>query len=289
MNFQQLPNHDDRAARLKRALIPKLEHGALLAADYQAMEFRVFGYYCAAQPSIKDFSICNEFKRGEDPYTNTGKMILGREPTKEERNTYKKATLALLYNGSWRTILAQGLADTEEGAQDIVDELHRARPQIAKLTKCVQRVMKERGYITTLWGRQYTGRTHNRKTGRFIAPERRPMVNGLIQGSSSDIMKDAAINIADFLDKGLYDSHNVLSIHDEMLLDCVVEEIPSIVENLPRLMGNERVEKYVPLGIDVAIALPTWADEVPYDMGEASVVPDTLTGPGSPDGPLPWE
>lgn len=102
------------------------------------------------------------------------------------------------------------------------------------------------------------------------------MVNGLIQGSGSDIIKDACLNIADFLDKGLYESHNVLSIHDEQLLDCYEPEIPSIVENLPRLMGNERVEKYVPLGIDIAIARPTWADEREYTIG-------------SQDGLLPWE
>lgn len=280
MNFQQLPNHDGRAGRLKRGILPKLD--ALLAADYMAMEFRIFGFYCAAQPTIKDFSICNEFKRGEDPYTNTGRMILGRDPSKEERNVYKRATLALLYNGSWRTILAQGLADTEDEAQDIVDELHRARPQIAKLTKCVQRVMKDRGYVTTLWGRQYTGRTHTKakpgKPSRFIKPERRPMVNGLIQGSGSDIIKDACLNIADFLDKGLYESHNVLSIHDEQLLDCKLEEVPSIVANLPRLMGNEKVETYVPLGIDIAIAAPTWADETEY------VIPLPPE-----DDPLPWE
>lgn len=289
MNFQQLPNHDERAGRLKRGITSKFDHGALLAADYQAMEFRIFGFYCAAQPTIKDFSICDEFKRGEDPYTNTGRMILGREPTKDERNTYKRATLSLLYNGSWRTILNQGLASTEDEAQVIVDELHRARPQIDKLTRCVQRVMKDRGYVTTLWGRQYTGRTHNKKTGRFIAPERRPMVNGLIQGSSSDIMKDAILNIADFFDRGLYESHNVLTIHDEVLMDCVAEEVPSIVENLPRLMGNELVERYVPLGIDVAIANPSWADEIPYRVDESSVEDLILSSPGSPDGPLPWE
>jgi DNA polymerase-1 len=279
MNWQNQPNHDDRARRLKRCIVPKLD--ALIFADYMAMEFRIFGYYCAAQPTIKDFSIVNEFKRDEDPYTNTGKMILGREPTKEERNTYKRATLSLLYNGSWRTILNQGLAKTEDEAQDIVDELHKARPQIAKLTMCVQRVMKDRGYVTTLWGRQSAGRTHAKKTGKFIAPERRPMVNYLIQGSASDIMKDAILNIADFLDRGLYDSHNVLTIHDEIGLDCAEGEIPSIVENLPRLMSNARVAEYLPLGVDIEIARTSWADTEPY------VLPEPVLA-GVED-KLPWE
>lgn len=274
MNLQNLPAHDDRAARLKRGISPKLD--AFLFADYMAMEFRIFGFYVAAQPSIRDYSIVDEFKRGEDPYTNTGKLILGREPTKDERNTYKRATLSLLYNGSWRTILNQGLATTEDEAQDIVDEIHKARPQINKLNQCVQRVMKDRGYVTTLWGRQSPGRTHN-KAGRFISPERRPMVNYLIQGSASDIMKDAILNVADFLNRGLYDSHCVLTIHDEIGLDCSEAEIPTIVENLPRLMSNARVAEYLPLDVDIEIARGSWSNAKPYET------------PGSPDGPLPWE
>lgn len=240
------------------------------------MEFRVFGYYVAAQPSIRDFAIVDEFKRGEDPYTNTGKLILGREPSKDERNTYKRATLSLLYNGSWRTILNQGLANTEDEAQDIVDEIHKARPQINKLNQCVQRIMRDRGYVTTLWGRQSSGKTHN-KAGRFISPERRPMVNYLIQGSASDIMKDAILNVSEFLHKGLYDSHCVLTIHDEIGLDCTEAEIPMIIENLPRLMSNERVASYLPLGVDIEVARGSWANSRPWEPE-----PDKY-------GDLPWE
>lgn len=244
--------------------------------DYQAMEFRVFAYYVAAQRTIKDFTIIEEFKRGEDPYTNTARLILGRDPTPDERSTYKRAALSLLYNGSWRTILNQGLATSESGAQDIVDEIHRARPQIDKLTKCVQRIMLERGYVTTLWGRQLSGRTHT-KEGRFIAPDRRPMVNQVIQGSSSEIMKDGMLNIADFLDKGLYDSHLVLTLHDENILDCSDSELPSIVENLPRLMSNERVAEYLPLSVDIEVARGSWANSRPWESN-----PDKY-------GDLPWE
>jgi DNA polymerase-1 len=284
MNWQNSPAHDERSQRFRECVGAKLD--ALLAADYQGMEWRIFAYYCAAQPTIADYSLVKEILRGEDPYTNTGKLVLGRDPTKEERGTYKRAALSMLYNGDWPTILKQGLATSDSEAKDIVQEIHGARPQIAKLKKCVERVMKDRGYITTLWGRQSAGRTHNLKTGRFIKPERRPMVNYLIQGSASDIMKDAILNIADFLDKGLYVSHNVLTIHDEILLDCVEDEIPGIVQNLQPLMTNARVEEYVPLGIDIAIARGSWADEVPLEVYEA---PRNLSMLSEEESDLPWD
>jgi DNA polymerase-1 len=142
------------------------------------------------------------------------------------------------------------------------------------LTQMVKRVMEDRGHVKTVWGRQLTGDLN-------LPMWKRPMVNYLIQGSSADILKDGLINIYQFLQDGMYESHLVMQIHDEVIIDAVDEEIESIVENLPRLMGNEWIEKFVPLGIDIEIARPSWAEE-PYLQQEPVLS-------GSPDGPLPWE
>jgi DNA polymerase-1 len=284
MNWQNLPNHDDRAQRLKHCIIPKLD--AFIFADYKAMEWVIFAMYCAYQPTIKDMTLVKEILAGKDPYNVTGEMILGRTPTKEERNVYKRGTLSMLYNGTEHTIYEQGLADSLDEAKDIVAAIHEARPQIAKLKKTTERVMKDRGYVKTLWGRQSPGKTHT-KEGKPIPVWRRPMVNYLIQGSASDIMKDALLNIDEFLTRGLYSSHLVLTIHDEVGLDCHEAEIESLTEALPGLMGNATVEKYLPLGLDIAIARESWAAEEDYTRLSTSDTP--LDEPGSPDGPLPWE
>jgi len=52
-------------------------------------------------------------------------------------------------------------------------------------------------------------------------------------------------------------------------------------------MGNATVEKYLPLGLDIAIARESWAAEEDYTRLSTSDTP--LDEPGSPDGPLPWE
>lgn len=295
VNWQNWPNHDERAERLKYCIVPKLD--SFLFADYKAMEWVIFATYCAAQPTIADYTLVNEILAGKDPYNVTGELILGRVPTKDERTVYKRATLSMLYNGTEHTIYEQGLADSLDEAKDIVTAIHQARPQIAKLKKTTDRVMKDRGYVKTLWGRQSPGKTHN-KDGKPIPPWRRPMVNYLIQGSASDIMKDALLDIDEFLTKGLYASHLVLTIHDEVGLDCQEDEIPSIVEALPQLMGNSFVEKYLPLGLDIAIARESWADEKEYEPlikkgYEPGVAVDGAV-PGSPnwssvDGPCPWD
>ncbi len=277
MNFQNLPNHDDRAGRLKKAIVPKLD--AFLFADFKAMEFRIAAYLLAAQPTLKDFAFIREIERGEDPHENTARMIYGREPTKTERDRAKTTMFSMLYSGTWRTILRQGVVQTPEEAQSFVTEFHRARPQIGKLNACVKRVMEERGFVRTLWGRKLTGNPE-------MPLWKRPMVNYLIQGTGAEIMKDALINTGEFLNRGLYDSHLVLTIHDELILDCSEAEIPSIVDNLPQLMSNEKIAKFLPLGIDVAIGRTSWADEEEYKPEPAR----ELVAAGDMNGqPLSWE
>lgn len=255
--------------------MPKNVNGAFLCADYEAMEFRVAAAYLAAQPTVKDFTWANEIIAGDDPHMTTAKMILkGKDATKADRDRAKTALFSQLYNGTWRTIQRQGLAPDAESAQDFCNALHKARPQIGMLTSMVKRIMEERGHVKTVWGRQLTGDLD-------MPLWKRPMVNYLIQGSSADILKDGLIRSYDFLNDGMYESHLVMQIHDEVIIDAVEEEIPSIVENLPRLMGNEWIEKYVPLGIDIEIASPSWADQRPYtnDKQYAAVSEE----------PLPWE
>jgi DNA polymerase-1 len=280
VNFQNLPARDERAGRLKRAFVPKCENGAFICADYEAMEFRVAAAYLAAQPTVKDFTWVEEILSGDDPHMTTAHMIrkllrIKEEPTKKDRDRAKTALFSQLYNGTWRTIQNQGLAPDAESAQEFCNALHKARPQIAMLTQMVKRVMEDRGHVKTVWGRQLTGDLN-------LPMWKRPMVNYLIQGSSADILKDGLINIYQFLQDGMYESHLVMQIHDEVIIDAVDEEIESIVENLPRLMGNEWIEKFVPLGIDIEIARPSWADQEPYLQQEPVLS-------GSPDGPLPWE
>lgn len=282
MNFQNLPARDARAGRLKRAFVPKCENGAFICADYEAMEYHVAAVYLAAQPTVKDFTWLKEIESGSDPHMTTAHMIrkllkIKEEPGKVERDRAKTALFSQLYNGTWRTIQNQGLAPDAESAQEFCNALHKSRPQIAMLTQMVKRVMEERGHVKTIWGRQLTGHPD-------LPMWKRPMVNYLIQGSSADILKDGLINVYDFLQAGMYESHLVMQIHDEVIIDAVEDEIESIVDNLPRLMGNEWINKYLPLGVDIEIARPSWADQEPYFLEKPVPVLS-----GSPDGPLPWE
>lgn len=300
-NWQNLPNYDDRAKRLKSCILPKLD--ALLCVDYEAMEFRVAAFYLQAQPTINDTAFADEIKAGGDPHIKTAQIINKRdEVTKAERDKAKRCMFSLLYSGSGKTIFDQGLVDSLHEGYVFVEQFHRARPQIKMLERSVLRTAKRRqaeegvAYVKSLWGRKLSGDTRFPLTrwvwspaaGEKIEILARPLVNYLIQGSSSDLMKDAIIRVSQFLRDGLYESHIVLTIHDEIILDCREDEIASIAAALPGLMGNAQVEEILPLSVEIEIARPTWADQGPYETATAVSEPGDGAISGSKTD-LPWE
>lgn len=306
-NWQNLPSHDDRAIRLKSCIKPKLD--AFLCVDYEAMEFRVAAFYLEAQPTIANSAFADEIKSGQDPHVNTARMIAkvqGQDPeavAKPQRDRAKRTMFSLLYSGSGKTIWEQGIVPTLEEAYQFVADFHRARPQIKMLERATMRAAKRRqaeegvAYVKSLWGRKLSGDTRFPLTrwvwspaaGEKVEILARPLVNYLIQGSSSDLMKDAIIRVAQFLRDGMFESHIVLTIHDEIILDCREDEIPAIARALPGLMGNAQVEEVLPLSVEIEIARPTWADQGPYEIPTEGDSEPVLSGAGSPDGPLPWE
>lgn len=305
-NWQNLPSHDDRATRLKSCIRPKLD--AFLCVDYEAMEFRVAAFYLEAQPTIANTAFADEIKSGQDPHINTARMVAkvrGEDAdavTKSERDRAKRVMFSLLYSGGGKTIFDQGIVPTLDEAYAFVDDFHKVRPQIKMLERATMRAAKRRqaeegvGYVKSLWGRKLSGDTRfpltrwvwNPREQEKVEILARPLVNYLIQGSSSDLMKDAIIRVAQFLRDGMFESHIVLTIHDEIILDCREDEIPAIARALPGLMGNEQIETVLPLSVDIEVASPTWADQKPYVIPAGDSEP-VLSGAGSPDGPLPWE
>ena len=77
-------------------------------------------------------------------------------------------------------------------------------------------------------------------------------------------MKDALIKVGQFCDDRMLRSHLVLTIHDELILDTDYDELPLLVENLPRLMGNEKIAQVLPMDIDIEIAHESWAEVEEY-------------------------
>ena len=95
---------------------------------------------------------------------------------------------------------------------------------------------KEKGYVTTLFGRKRP--IPELKSSNFMQRSfgERVAMNSPIQGTAADIMKIAMIGVNESLRKEKLRSRIVLQVHDELLIETFAEEEEKVREILEREM-----------------------------------------------------
>ena len=249
MNFQNVPRSDKV---VKRAFVPKLD--AFCFFDYKQIEPRLLAYYMYHNG---DTLLRDRLVSGADTYTAIVEQYYGRtDITEEERQTGKVLFLSLMYGGGLPTMFRQ-FPDMPRGwHRQTLNQFHDAWPGIRKLQHMIDVVMEERGYIKTLWGRHLrTAESHKR-------------LNALIQGGAADLMKYALQETA----TGLvgWKSHIVNVVHDEIIIDAALDEVPALMENVPKWMDYTPISQDVPILVDREWSTDSWADKESYM--EVSVV-----------------
>ena len=244
MNVQNIPRSQKD---VKRGFVPKLD--AFLFFDYKAIEVRLLAYYLAR--AINDHSLANEINAGSDPHAITAQGLYGKpEVTDEERQVGKTLNFSIIYGGGTPTIMRQLGVDFKE-ARRLLKAYHETRPGIKKLNEQIDKTIKARKYITNLYGR------------RLHVEESHKALNALIQGSAADLMRDAVVRVHNHLNQH-YSTHIVNIVHDEIILDADRNEIVTLVNTIPTLMGNKTVEQFVNIETDCEISFTNWADKEEY-------------------------
>ena len=243
MNFQNLPRDD---TSVKKAIVPKLD--VLLFADYSQIELRFLAYYAAL---LGDRGMLDVFLEGRDIHSEStiGALRLTREPTDKERQVGKTLNYSMTYAGGTPTLMRQ-LGVTYEEARDIREAFHEKWPGIRIVENALEVRMMERGYIETLWGRQ-------------LHPEQeRLYLNTLLQGNAADLLRSAAVKVHRHL--GDKRSHIVDLVHDEIVYDVTLDELPDLSMNVPILMSDPRVAEVIPVEVDLGISYTNWGGKEKY-------------------------
>jgi DNA polymerase-1 len=233
---------------VKRAFKPKLD--AFLFFDYKAIEVRLLGYYLAA--AIGDHSLATEINNGSDPHTITAQGLYDKPVvTEEERQVGKTLNFSIIYGGGTKTIMMQ-LGVPFKEARRLLYAYHQTRPGIKVLNEQIAETLNSKGYISNLYGRRLHVDTEHKA------------LNALIQGSAADLMRDSVVKVDKHL-SSKYASHIVNIVHDEIVIDADKNEVNEIVTQIPSLMGNKTVSKYVSIGTDCEISYTNWAEKKEYN------------------------
>ena len=244
MNVQNIPRSQKD---VKRAFVPQLQY--YVFCDYQAVEVRLLAFYLAI--GIGDTSLVHEIKAGLDPHAETAKGLFGTDKiTDEQRQIGKTLNFSIIYGGGSKTIMAQ-LEVSYLEAKKLLKNYHDTRPGINRLRDSIARTLDARGYIISSHGR------------RLHVQDSHKALNALIQGSAADIMREAVVKVDSFLEP--YGSYIVNIIHDEIMLDVSLEELDLVCYNVPKLMISEKINKIVPLEVDVEYSTTNWAEKEEYE------------------------
>ena len=125
----------------------------------------------------------------------------------------------------------------------------------AFLDQCVASA-KQNGYISTMFGRRRYIPELFAKNNNVVAFATRAAMNMPMQGSASDIIKKAMIKIdQEMTERGLK-SLMVLQIHDELVFDCVADEVEILSEIVKRHMENAvKLAVKLEVNLDINVTL----------------------------------
>lgn len=257
MNFQNMPRSDPL---VKTAFLPKLD--AFIAFDYKQIEPRLLAYFLHV--TLGDSSLAKHISSGEDPYTVIVEGFYGRKDlTEKERQVGKHLFMSQMNGGGVPTIMKQLGVEYQE-AKNLNTQFHRSWPGVRMIQDMINERVKERGYITTFAGRHLVPVTEH------------AAIPTLIQGTGADIMRQALVNVHEWLEGSLMASHLVLNTHDDMVIDSVVEELPILAKTVPPMMTDyPEINEVVPILADIEYSTTNLAEKTHYEEDNERVLERT--------------
>lgn len=262
-NLQNIPIRTEEGKKIREAFIAP-DGYKLVACDYSQIELRVIASLA------NDKTMIEAFKRGEDIHKRTAANIHDipfEEVTKEQRYAAKAINFGIIYGqGPW------GLSQTAKiplgEAKDFIEKYFEKHQPIVKYLEKMKQQARDKGYVTTLFGRKRYIPEINSTVGVVRAQAERIAINMPIQGTAADVLKIAMIDLYEQVTTKY--SHDevkmILTVHDELVFevrDDKVDEVAKLVKD--RMEHPKGFELKVPIHVDTEVG-QNWGDVEEIDI-----------------------
>ena len=252
-NLQNIPVRSDEGKELRK-LFAASEGNVLLDADYSQIELRLLAHFSGCKELIKAYN------DDLDIHAITASQVFGvplESVTKEMRRNAKAVNFGIIY-GISSFGLGKDLGISARQAQEYIDRYFVSYSSVQDYMNQNVESAKEKGYTITLLGRRRV--INELKSSNFNVRSfgERAAMNMPLQGSSADIIKLAMLGVSRRLREGGYKAKLVLQVHDELLIDCPIDEQAVVSKILKEEMENA-VSLSVPLTVEVGVG-KTWFD-----------------------------
>lgn len=244
-NLQNIPMRSEYGRLIRKAFLPE-DDSVILSADYSQIELRVFAHLSG----VKD--LIEAFKNNEDIHTKTA-MDIFKVPslgvTKNMRRQAKAVNFGILY-GISSYGLSEDLGIPVKEAKEFINKYFETYPGVRDyMNKEIADATKD-GYVKTIMNRKRIIEELNSSNYNVRSMGERMALNTPIQGSASDILKKAMVEIYDVFEKNNMKSKMLLQVHDELIFNVYNDEIDRVKKIVHDIMTNV-FELSVPLEVDI--------------------------------------
>jgi DNA polymerase-1 len=244
-NLQNVPVRTAEGRGIRKAFVP--EPGwVLVSCDYSQIELRILAHMAKDEPLLE------AFRRDRDIHRATAAQVFDvaeADVTSEQRGQAKTINYAVLY-GMGAVNLGKSLGIPTREASGFIEAYFRRYPGVAGFVDEMQGKARRDLYVETLLGRRRPIPEIASADHRTRAFGERIAVNTPIQGTAADIMKLAMIGAQAALDAEGLESALLLTVHDELVLECPEGEREAAT-GLVRERMERAMELTVPLKVDV--------------------------------------
>ena len=250
-NLQNIPIRTAEGRRVRRAFTAP-QGSVIVSADYSQIELRIMAHLSG------DKTLITAFQNGEDVHRRTAAEVFGTAPenvSSQQRRYAKTINFGLIY-GMGQYGLAKSLGIDNISAKNFIDRYFARYPGVAEYMQRTKEQAAAQGFVETLFGRRlYLPDIHNKNANARAGAER-AAINAPMQGTASDLIKRAMIDVSRWLVSDGLKSKLIMQVHDELVLEVPEAELDLVKEKLPQIMAKvDEGMLNVPLVAEVGVGM----------------------------------
>jgi DNA polymerase I-like protein with 3'-5' exonuclease and polymerase domains len=236
-NVQNIFKHDDDLMVFRKIIIPR-KGRVLLEVDYAGCEVRVI---CM---SSDDAKLLQEIVDKIDTHRKWSARLYQKDPkiiTKKERFESKNNFVFASFYGSEPEPIAKNMGLNEDHVTHVQDDFWDDYCDVKVWQNRMIAFHQKYGYTPGVSGIRRWGPLDVNK-----------ILNTPIQGPAFHLLLDGLVRIDDEMVRRKMESFPISEVHDSILFDAVISEIPDIYELVTRILTSKRFvwQKDVPLEVE---------------------------------------
>ena len=241
-NLQNIPIRSQRGHLIRKAFISE-KGKKLICADYSQIELRILAEI-TGDPSLQ-----KAFENQMDIHSLTASEIFNiplKEVSAELRRKSKAVNFGIAY-GQGAYGLSESLSIPRAEAKQIIENYFKKFKKIKEYIESVKEGLAKRNYVETLYGRKRFFNTEDMKNPRLKGRIERAAINAPLQGTASDLVKKAMIQLNESLPIPI-----LSQVHDELLFESPEDIVENEIKEIIPIMENNQTLK-TPLTVNISV------------------------------------